>query len=102
MQINNHKTRNYSEVLEKKYGAHGTPERAKFDEQAYAFYTSQILLESRKEAKLTQAELAERIGADKSYISQIEQGIAVPSMATFFRIASALGFTVELNRRIAL
>lgn len=39
----------------------GTSERAQFDEEAYAFYTSQILLDARKEAKMTQSKLAERI-----------------------------------------
>ena len=97
MQTNNHKIRDYSAVLEEKYGAHGTSERAKFDEEAYAFYTSQILLETRKNARLTQSELAKRIGADKSYISRIEKGITVPSVATFYRIVAALGHTVELT-----
>jgi len=96
MQINDHKIRDYSAVLEAEYGAHGTPERAKFDEEAYAFYTSQILLETRKEARLTQAELAKRIGANRAYISQIEKGITVPSVATFYRIAAALGRSVEI------
>jgi len=96
MQTNDNQIRNYSAVLAAEYGEHGTPERAKFDEEAYAFYTSQILLETRKEARLTQAELAKRIGADKSYISRIEKGITVPSVATFYRIASALGRSVEL------
>ena len=32
-----------SAELEKEFGAPGTPERAKFDEEAYAFYTGQIL-----------------------------------------------------------
>ena len=100
MQTNDHKIRNYSAVLEKEYGAHGTPQRARFDEDAYAFYTSQILLATRKEAGLTQAELAKRIGADKSYISRIEKGITVPSVATFYRIAAAMGRTVELNPAI--
>ena len=98
MQTNDHKIRDYSAVLETQYGVHGTIERAKFDDEAYAFYTSQILLEIRKEAKITQTELAHRIGADKSYISRIEKGITVPSVATFYRIAAALGLTVELNR----
>ena len=93
---NEHKIHDYSAVLAAEYGAHGTPERAKFDEEAYAFYTSQILLETRKEARLTQAELSKRIGADKSYISRIEKGITVPSVATFYRIVSALGRSVEL------
>jgi DNA-binding XRE family transcriptional regulator len=97
MQTNDHTIRNYSAVLEAEYGAHGTPERAKFDEEAYAFYTSQILLDARKEARLTQQELAKRIGADKSYISRVEKGITVPSVATFYRIASALGLSVELT-----
>ncbi|MDR1258351.1 MAG: helix-turn-helix domain-containing protein [Tannerellaceae bacterium] len=97
MQTNDHKTRNYSKALEEKYGAHGTPERAKFDEEAYAFYTSRILHDARKNARLTQEELAKRIGVDKSYISRIEKGIIVPSVATFYRIVNALGLSVELN-----
>ena len=96
MQTNDHKIRDYSAVLEAEFGKHGTPERAKFDEEAWAFYTSQVLLDARKNARLTQAELAKRIGADKSYISRIEKGITVPSVATFYRIANALGLSVEL------
>jgi len=96
MQTNDHVIRDYSAVLEAEYGKHGTPERAKFDEEAYAFYTSQILLDTRKQARMTQAELAERIGADKSYISRIEKGITVPSVATFYRLVSAMGRSVEL------
>ena len=70
METNNHQIVDYSAVLEAQYGALGTPERAKFDEEAYAFYTSQILLDARKNARLTQEELAKRIGANKSYISR--------------------------------
>lgn len=97
METNNHKIVDYSAVLDEKYGAHGTPERARFDEEAYAFYTSQVLLDARKEARLTQAELAARIGADKSYISRIEKGVTVPSVATFYRIVNAMGLSVALN-----
>ena len=96
MDTNNQMITNISEQLEKEFGKYGTPERAKFDEEAYAFYTSQILLETRKEARLTQAELARRIGVDKSYISRIEKGITIPSVATFYRLVNALGRSVEL------
>ena len=58
METNNHQIVDYSAVLEAQYGALGTPERAKFDEEAYAFYTSQILLDARKNARLTQEELS--------------------------------------------
>lgn len=96
MQTNDHKIRDYSAVLSARYGKPGTPERTKFDEEAYAFYTSQIILDARKKAQLTQEELAKRIGTDKSYISRIEKGITIPSVATFYRIMNALGLTIEL------
>ena len=97
METNNHMTVDYSAILEQKYGKHGTPERAKFDEEAYAFYTSIILRDARKDARLTQAELAKRIGADKSYISRIEKGVTIPSVATFYRLVNAMGLSVELR-----
>ena len=61
MNTNDNIITNISEQLEKEFGAHGTPERAKFDKEAYAFYTNQVLLEARKNAKITQAELASRL-----------------------------------------
>ncbi|MDR0437466.1 MAG: helix-turn-helix domain-containing protein [Bacteroidales bacterium] len=91
------KITDYSAVLASTYGEHGTPERAKFDEEAYAFYTSQVLLDARKNARLTQAELAKRIGADKTYISRIEKGVMIPSVATFYRVVNALGLSVRLT-----
>ena len=45
-------------------------------------------------------ELAKRIGTNKSYISRIEKGITVPSVATFYRIVNALGLPVELTPAI--
>ena len=96
MEINNHKTSDYSAVLIQRYGKLGTTERTKFDEKAYAFYTSQILLNARKEAQMTQSELAERINDTKSYISRIEKEMITPSVSTFYRIINALGMRVEI------
>lgn len=100
MKTNNHQINDYSAVLDRKYGKRGTAERAKFDEEAYAFYTSQILLDARKEAKMTQSELAERIHTTKSYISRIEKGLITPSVATFYRIMNVLGMRVEVVKPI--
>lgn len=91
------KITDYSAELAKQYGQHGTSERAAFDEQAYAFYSSQVLLDARRNAHLTQAELAKRLSVDKSYISRVEKGVTIPSVAMFFRIVSALGLMVELT-----
>ena len=55
---------------------------------------------ARKEAKVTQSELAERINVTKSYISRIEKGVMTPSVATFYRIMNALGMRVEVVKPI--
>lgn len=100
METNNHQIRDYSAVLDEQYGKEGTPERTKFDEAAYAFYTGQILLDARKEVKVTQSELAKRINVTKSYISRIENGTINPSVGTFYRIMNALGLRVEIVKPI--
>jgi DNA-binding XRE family transcriptional regulator len=89
-----------SAELDALYGKTGTPEREQFRREAYAYYMGQILHDARKSEKITQKELANRVGVDKSYISKIEKGIIEPGIAMFYRIASELGFSVELNRRI--
>ena len=78
-------------------GKEGTPERRAAEERANAFFTGQIIESARKSANITQAELAARIGTNKSYISRVETGRTEPKVSTFYRIAAALGLTVELT-----
>lgn len=89
-----------SAELAKEYGEHGTPERAKFDEEAYAFYTGQVILDARRSEKMTQKELAEKLGVDKSYISKIENGVINPSVGFFYRVMNALGLNVEITKTV--
>lgn len=89
-----------SAELEKEFGKHVTPERAEFDERAYAFYTGQIILDARKSEKITQGELAKRLGVDKSYISKIENGVVNPSVGFFYRIMNALNLRIEITRQV--
>ena len=86
----------YDAVLDARYGKEGTPERVKFEEEAYAYYTGLILRAARKDAKVSQAELARRTQTTKSYISRIENGVIIPSVAVFYRMIAALGMTVEI------
>jgi len=97
MQINNHKIVDYDAVLDAKFGKDGTPSRIEAEEKAFAFYTGQIIEQARKEAKMTQTELADKVGSNKSYISRVETGKTEPKVSTFYRIASALGRSVELT-----
>ena len=62
-----------------------------------AFYTGQIIEDARKKAKITQAELARRIGSDRSYISRVESGQTEPKVSTFYRIMNALGCKIEFS-----
>ncbi|MBV3470716.1 helix-turn-helix domain-containing protein [Bacteroides stercoris] len=100
METNNHQIVDYDVVLDAKFGKEGSPERAKAEDDAYAFYTSQILLDARKEAKMTQSELAKKVGTNKSYISKIENGLIEPGAGLFFRIIDALGLRVDIVKPI--
>lgn len=90
-------TYNVSEELNQTFGAPGTESRRQAEDQAWEEYNAQILLDARKEAGMTQSELAAKIGTDKSYISRVERGLTIPSISTFYRIVSAMGLTVELR-----
>ena len=100
METNNHQIVDYDVVLDAKFGKEGSPERAKAEDDAYAFYTSQILLDARKEAKMTPSELAKKVRTNKSYISKIENGLIEPGAGLFFRIIDALGLRVDIVKPI--
>ena len=100
MQRNNHQIVEDDLVLYQKFGKEGTPERIKAEEDAFSFYSGQTLLDARKEAKVTQTELARRINSTKSYISKVENGVIVPSVGAFYRIINALGMRVEVVKPI--
>ena len=86
-----------SAQLARELGAPGTKEREENTEKAWEEYNAQILLDARKNARLTQEELAHRIGADKGYISRIERGLTIPTVATLYKIVAAMGMTIELK-----
>ena len=50
---------------------------------------------------MTQAEVAEKIGAHKSYISRIENGLIIPTATSFFRIIAAMGMQVQITKVVA-
>jgi len=88
------KTTTVNTRFNKQYGKEGTASRNQFIAEANAFYTGQLLKEARKQAGITQEELANRLGANKSYISRIENGKTEPKVSTFYKILNSLGLTV--------
>lgn len=70
-------------VLDKLYGKVGSPEREEFRKEAYSYCVGQIISDARKQEKMTQSELAEKVGTNKTYISRIEKGIIEPGVGLF-------------------
>lgn len=50
--------RSFDEVLDRKYGMPGTPQREAAEEEAFNYYSGVILRNARKQMHLTQGELA--------------------------------------------
>jgi DNA-binding XRE family transcriptional regulator len=82
------------------YGKAGTPERDAFRREAYAYCMGQVIKDARKGEKITQEELANRIGTDKAYVSKIEKGIIEPGVGTFYRIIEALGLRIDIVKAV--
>lgn len=81
----------YNDHLNNRYGQPGTPEREAFDEEALAWFYGNMLRERRRELKLTQKQVAEKLGREQSYIARVENGKADIQLSSFFRIAAILG-----------
>ena len=87
----------YDDILDIQYGKAGTPERDRFDREAEAFILAERLKEERRNAGLTQEQLAAKIGTKKSYISRIENGKTDVQLSTLFKIFQELGKRVSIT-----
>jgi len=88
---------NFDDLIDLEHGKLGTESRNEYEERAQMFIVSEMLKEARREANLTQEELAERAGTKKSYISKVENAKGNIQLSTLIRI-----FEKGLNRKIGL
>lgn len=90
----------FNEHLTNRYGRRGTKKRTEFEIKAKAFLIGEVIKEERRLAKLTQEQLAEKIGAKKSFISRIENGQSDIQLSTLYRLLEfGLGKQVQLTVR---
>ena len=68
------KFHSFDDLLDRKYWKTGIPSRNAFHEKALAYYYGEILKDRRKELKITQQQLADRIGKERSYIAYQSEG----------------------------
>ena len=93
-QLNPEKLANLSSFnrqLDEEYGKPGNPQREEFQEESLSWYYGQLLRDRRRELKMTQREVAEKLGREQSYIARVERGKADIQLSSFFRIAAVLG-----------
>ena len=90
----------FEDLLLKKYGPKGTFKRDKFDSDSLAFRLGVMLKEARKEANITQEQLAEKTGTKKSYISRIERGQSDIQVSTYYKLIEiGLGKQLSISIR---
>lgn len=76
----------FEELLDNKYGKKGNPKREKWEQEFEVFRLGVLLEEARLKMGLTQEELAEKCGTNKSYISRIENNASDIRLSTLMRI----------------
>jgi DNA-binding XRE family transcriptional regulator len=94
---NYNKINSFDQLIEVEHGKIGTESRNTYEENSQMFIISEMLKDARKEAKITQEQLAEKTGTKKSYISRIENGKGNIQLSTLIRL-----FEMGLNKRIGL
>jgi len=99
MKANNPKTIN--EHFDLKYGKVGTESRTDFEQNAEAYLIAELVKEKRKEANLTQQQLAERLNVNRTYISKIERAVGDIRISTLRKIVEVgLGGTLQIKVKL--
>ena len=86
---------------DKHFGKIGTPTRDELEAGYENFKIGALIHEARLEKGLTQAQLAEKIGTTKSYISKIENNLKEARLSTLKKIVElGLGGQIELSIKL--
>ncbi len=96
--MKNNNLTSFTDYLNEEYGERGTSTREEFEEGFEAFKLGAMLQELRKEKGMTQAQLAEKCGTTKTYISRIENDASDIRLSTLMRIIrEGLGGHLKLS-----
>lgn len=88
----------FDQLLDRKYGERGIPEREDWEQSFEAFKIGVLIEEARKKRNMTQQDLADLCGTSKSYISRIESNTSDIRLSTLMRIIQkGLGGTLKLS-----
>ena len=87
---------NAKELLDSRYGKEDSQEREEFRESAFSYYFGEIIKNRRKELRMTQESLAEKVGKKRPYISRFENGEDI-QLSNFALLTNALGLSIKLT-----
>ena len=86
------------EILDNKYGKKGAVTREQWEQEFEAFRLGVLLEQARVKLGMTQEELAEKCGTNKSYISRIENNASDIRLSTLMKIIqTGLGGHLKLT-----
>ncbi len=91
------KTYTLDELKDKHLGKIGTEKRDKYEYELRLDLLGEVIRRTRKERNLTQTELGEMIGVQKSQISRIERNAKNVTIETILRVFTALKAKVNFN-----
>ncbi|MEO6948166.1 MAG: helix-turn-helix transcriptional regulator [Ginsengibacter sp.] len=76
----------WDDHMNARHGKTGSPSRDKWEQEFEAFKLGALMEEARKSLNMTQAELANKCGTNKAYISRIENNASDIKLSTLLRI----------------
>lgn len=88
----------FDDFIDEKYGKRGTPKREEWEQGFEAFRLGVMIEEARLKLGMTQEELANKCGTNKSYISRIENNASDIRLSTLMKIIQkGLGAHLKLT-----
>ncbi|MBS1740818.1 MAG: helix-turn-helix transcriptional regulator [Bacteroidetes bacterium] len=89
------------EILDNKYGKRGAEKREEWEQEFETFRLGVLLEQARLKLGMTQEQLAEKCGTNKSYISRIENNASDIRLSTLMKIIqTGLGGHLKLTLQL--
>lgn len=100
MRAKNKNLKSLDQFVHEKIGVRGTKKREEFETEYDAFKLGVLIQQAREDKGLTQEQLAELAGTNKSYISKLERNLKDIRFSTLQRIINeGLGGHLDISIR---
>jgi ribosome-binding protein aMBF1 (putative translation factor) len=98
MKTKNKNLKSLDQFVDEKIGKRGTEKREEFETEYDAFKLGVLIQQAREDKGLTQEQLAELAGTNKSYISKLERNLKDIRFSTLQRIINeGLGGYLDIS-----